>query len=273
MRLYFAVIGFPLAQSKSPALYKGIFKELKLAADYEKLELDERGFSDFWNGAYEKYRGLNITIPYKKEAFAFISNQKELLPLRAVNCLLVEKRGLKGFNTDVYGIEKALRDVDFCSKKILLLGSGGAAQAFLTFLRSFGNFSLEIVSRDKDQCRRLCLQFGLEQTAISEWPEIDFIELMRHADIIVNATPLGMYGYNQKLAIERDVSLKGKVVFDMVYNPQKTFLLEYAARNGALTISGLEMFLYQAQKNLQLFFDLEVDYRLLKQVYFSGVEK
>ena len=225
------LLGEKLGHSYSPAIHAqlGDYAYRLYECPREKL------------GAFLKtgdFDGLNVTIPYKKAVIPYCA---ELSPMAAaigsVNTLLRRPDGtLYGDNTDAFGFESLLRHagLDPKGKKCLVLGSGGASVTVQAVLRHLGAGSVTVISRSGED---------------------NYHNLARHqdAELLVNATPVGMYPDNGESPLALDRLPRLEAVFDLIYNPARTRLLLEAEARGIPCSNGLTMLVAQAAKSSEQF--------------------
>lgn len=247
---YAEVIGDPVAHSKSPLIHKFWLRQMERVGDYRASRvtpgqlaayLAERRTDPDW-------RGCNVTMPYKQAIAAHLDLIDPVARrIGAVNTVISHSAAmLMGTNTDFQGVHFALDGSSPAAKKVVLLGAGGAARAVLEELRQSGASHVTILSRDEDKARELLQAFGLEGATgpIAGAPE---------ADLLINATPLGMVGQPDP---DLDLSAlhAGATVFDLVYHPLETELLAEARRRALRTVDGLTMLIWQASMAFTYFF-------------------
>lgn len=195
-------------------------------------------------------RGLNVTIPYKQTVLPYCDCLSQTAAaVGSVNTLVFEEGKCIGDNTDVYGFEKLLdrSHISVTGKKVLVLGSGGASKAVQLVLH-----------------RR-----SAEFTVISRSEEDNYVNLSKHtdADIIVNATPVGMYPENGTSLIDLTPFTRCETVIDLIYNPAMTALLLQAEQLGKQAVNGLYMLAAQAKRASELFQDQELPEELTEPAY------
>ncbi len=232
----FGLIGFPLTHSFSPKYFKAKFeaeniqqvsyKLFELASIEEVKALKEIGVD-----------GFNVTIPYKEQILPYLDGlSDEAQSIGAVNT--VKRIGYKwyGHNTDVYGFEESILPhlaLNSNNKGALVLGTGGASKAVSYVLDKLG-FNVSFVSRTAGD-------FNYEDLNK---------EIIENQYVIVNTTPLGMSPNIEKAPFIPYEYLSSKhLVFDLIYNPEKTLFLKKAEDQGALIKNGLEMLELQAEKS------------------------
>ena len=224
-----------------------------LGLDYSLFELPEDKVAEFIKNG--DYFGLNVTIPYKKIAFSAVDERSEAaLITGAVNTVVKKDGKIRGYNTDVFGLDYALKDVgiDLFDKRVLILGSGGAAASAKAVAERCGAKETGVVSRTGALNYGNCADFG--------------------AEIIINATPVGTTPFEDDCLIDPK-DFPGLVgVFDMNYNPLKTELVLRAKEMGIKASGGLKMLVAQAVKAYSLWTgaaatedDIENVYRRIKR--------
>ena len=234
----FGLIGYPLGHSFSPGYFKDKFtKESIDWATYKAYPLTEIGeLQDL----FEKgVHGLNVTIPYKEAVIPFLTSLDPISSeIGAVNTILVKEGERIGYNTDVYGFETSLKGVlnGHVPSGALILGSGGASKAVIFVLRSMG-IQTKIVSRSKGDL---------------SYDEIDE-EVLHEHPLIVNTTPLGMApNLDASPLIPYDHLTADHILFDLIYNPEKTIFLNRGEEQGCTIKNGLEMLILQAEKSWEI---------------------
>lgn len=245
------VIGYPLSHSKSPLLHNFIYRRLNinavmLALENPKIGLLARIIKNFPSGL------TCVTMPFKQAIMPFLDSIDERAKaIGAVNTVINKKGKLFGFNTDIDGIAFALRKVKPKNKTVLLLGAGGAARAAAYFLGKSGAKILYL-NRTQSKALRLKKEFG--------GVVINPADLSRHqASVIINATSVGMNPKIFKTPFDKKYLKKGQVVFDVIYSSQPTRLLKEAKQAGATAISGMDMFIGQALRQIELYTGKKMD--------------
>ena len=233
---HFALIGYPLGHSMSAAYFLDKFSRGGIEAEYLPLPMER--VEDILPHC-AKLSGFNVTIPHKQAIIPLLAEiSEEAKAVGAVNCVKVTPQGLVGYNTDIIGIRKSLEGITLEGAKAIVLGTGGASKAVQYVLRE-GGAEVAVVSRSQ----------GVSDLAYADLTE----EVIRNCDIIVNATPIGMFP-NVCNAPEIPYSaLSAKhTLFDCVYNPRITEFLRLGAEQGAHTIDGLTMFYAQAEASWEI---------------------
>jgi shikimate dehydrogenase len=246
----YGVIGNPVHHSLSPMIHNEAFRRLGwnavyLAFEVKNLEEALRGVRGLG------VRGVSVTLPFKTEVLPFLDKIEGLAKkLGAVNTLVNRRGKLIGYNTDCEGALEALEEkVDLRGKKVVLLGAGGAARAIGFGLKE-RRVPLMVVNRSKDRGQVLCKELECDYLPISSLVRMKTGEL--EADVIINATSLGMVPREGETPVPKGLLKKGMVVMDIVYEPLQTKLLREAKEKGCITVDGLEMLIRQGMAQFEI---------------------
>ena len=247
-------MGYPVTYSLSPLMHNRALEVLQLDYVYLAFPVPIDRFSEVMAGffACESIVGFNLTIPHKEQILPYL---KDISPLAqtvgAVNTVKRSGGGWVGTNTDVDGFCQPL--VSFSLATALILGSGGAAKATIVGCQKLGIKTIHVAGRSPDKLARLADQFPV---TIHPWERID--PLLPHLDLVVNCTPIGMADQpGSPLSPSQIQNLPpNTIVYDLIYTPRPTPLLQLAQARGLTTIDGLAMLLHQGA--LALEFWLEV---------------
>lgn len=253
---YAEVVGDPIDHSLSPTIHGFWIDALGLEASYGRRKL---GRADLPAYVAEKradanWRGSNVTMPLKLDAVALADGAADwAVAAGAANVLMMREGKLIAANTDVGAIAALLTRLHQAKARmgsVILLGNGGAARAALVALKLVGISNVRIQARDLSEATRLAVEFGLEVE-----PELFTAPIV--SDGLINATPLGMAG-RDCLNCDLDRMPDQGWVFDMVYDPAETPLIEAARARGLQTVDGLNMLVEQAAASFKLFFGKDV---------------
>lgn len=203
--------------------------------DYRLFELAPADLADFCEK--RAFAGLNVTIPYKREILKYLDGvSPEAAAIGAVNTVVCENGRLVGYNTDVYGFRYLLRQagISLTGRKLVLLGSGGASLTVQYAAKALG---------------------AGETVVISRRGEDNYENLERHSDaeILVNATPVGMYPGCPEAPLDPVSFPRLSGVIDLIYNPARTGLLLDAEMRGIPYANGLSMLVAQAKQAEEIF--------------------
>lgn len=235
----FGLVGHPLGHSFSKAYFNEKFKRAGLDCEYQNYDIEDITKIKQLVREQPDLSGFNVTIPYKESIIPFLDSlDNEAQDIQAVNTVKVLPNGkLKGFNTDIIGIEKSLVNP---SGSALILGTGGASKAVQYVLRK-KNILYHLVSRDP-----LKGDFT--------YPELT-TEIVQSHLLIINATPVGMAPTIDAAPIlPYDALTPQHTLFDLIYNPEETLFLKRGKEKKATTINGLTMLYAQAEASWAIFF-------------------
>ena len=256
------VIGDPVRHSLSPALHNAAFAELGLDWTYLAFEVPAgRGADAVAAMRALGIDGLSVTMPHKDTVAAAVD---ELSPaaalLGAANCVRRDGDRLIGENTDGAGFLRSLRTqagVDPEGLRTVVLGAGGAARAVIVALAAEGAL-VTVVNRSPDAAAWAAALGaavgGAAAEALGERSGSAAVggpEAVRDADVVVNATPLGMTD-GDSLPVDPALVGDGQIVVDLIYRPERTPLLNAAAQAGATTLNGVGMLLFQAAEQFTM---------------------
>ncbi|BDE07852.1 shikimate dehydrogenase (NADP(+)) [Vulcanimicrobium alpinum] len=235
-----AVIGHPIAHSRSPQLFARFAAASGIALRYdavdvppERLEATLRA----WR-ANPEFVGCNVTLPHKKRALALADRADESArACGAANVLTRVDGALIAANTDVEGVEAALAQAGVALRgaRVAIIGTGGAARAVAEAARRSGAAQIAVAGRGAERAAALAAAFGGRACTLAAVPL---------SDIYVNATPVGMDGGPQHSLLPADAP-GNATAFDLIYTPERTPFLNDASARGMRTVTGTAMFLAQ----------------------------
>jgi shikimate dehydrogenase len=253
-----AVIGNPVEHSLSPALHNAAFSEKHLNMCYVACRVEDLA------AAVAGVRGLNllglsVTIPHK---VAILDHLDEVdvtaMRIGSVNTVLHREGRLLGYNSDGMGAVRALREaeVPLQDEKVTILGSGGAARAIaFTLGKEVHLKEMALLGIEVEECRRLADDLKKVLPFPVEWHPMNLETLNRHvpdSSGVIHCTPVGMTPHTEQSVLDRELLRPEQFVFDIVYNPLKTRLLQEAESAGCRIVPGVEMFIHQAVFQFEL---------------------
>jgi len=245
-RTRLAVLGSPIAHSRSPQLHAAAYRELGLDWTYERREVTEGTLAAFVAGLDDGWRGLSVTMPLKAEALACAARITDVAEeTGAVNTLLLGMpEGILGFNTDVYGIMRALRDAGIERvDSVLLLGAGATARSVVSAVRRLGAASVTTAARRAPAAADLA-SYAETLGAVGESRRLDEA-LPSDVDLVVNTIPGGAAA-----DIAFDARLTERALFEIAYDPWPSPLV---SRWSGPVVSGLDMLVHQALAQVRIF--------------------
>ncbi|WP_448582999.1 shikimate dehydrogenase family protein [Thermaurantiacus sp.] len=250
------VMGWPVAQSKSPHIHRFWLQALGRDGDYVRLPVRPEALGAALRGLPALgFAGVNLTLPHKVAALAHVDAADDRArAVGAANLVRVEDGGLVASNSDVEGVREALALLEVGSgSTVAVLGSGGAARAALAALAELGVGEVRLVARNGEAARALLEAFALPGRV---WALADAGTAFAGA-VVVNATSLGMAGAAPMPAPLVDAVGAAAGVFDMVYAPLETALLARGRGKGLPVVDGLVMLIGQARAGFRAFFAAE----------------
>lgn len=253
----YGVIGDPIAQSLSPVVHNTCFRERKLDKVYLPFRVPRESLEGFMHAiSIAGIRGLSVTLPHKQSILAFGEPADSLVTLsRSANTVMDTDVGRQLYNTDgpaaLAGIEAAIppdpdtKTRSLAQKTALVIGTGGVARTMVFALRQ-RDMLITITGRNKDQAHQLAGEVG---AVVLEWSQRN----TKIFDVLVNATPIGMMPEPDEIPVHPSALHENMVVFDTVYNPENTLLIQAARERGCIPVTGVDMFVRQAERQFQLF--------------------
>jgi shikimate dehydrogenase len=263
------VIGSPVAHSLSPLLHTTAFDALGLGDHWCSFAFEvapgqvAAALADMRRSDVS---GLSVTMPHKADAAALVDECSDVARrLNAVNCIVQRDGVLYGTNTDGEGFVASLArgaGFDAAGRRCLVAGAGGAARAVVLALAGAGASQVTVVNRTPERAREAAALAGpAKGTTVAVTEQKALVEAVQAADLVVNATPLGMAGATtlrdameaaRQWLVPPELLHEGQVAADLVYVPRPTPWLVEAASRGATTLDGLGMLVHQAAAQLLL---------------------
>jgi len=275
------IIGDPIGHSMSPAIHNAAFAKMGIDYMYVPFRVRQEELGKAIEGVRAlNIRGLNVTIPHKVAVIPFLD---ELDPLAerigAVNTIVNDDGVLTGYNTDATGSLQTLleRGVEPRGKNTVILGAGGVSRA-VSFILAERGAHLVILNRRleldwaEELASRISQVFKQEVEAL-ELNKENLAKVLDKADIVVNATSVGMSPNIDETPVSPDLLKPSLIVFDIVYNPIKTRLLREAEAAGAKTISGVDMLVWQGALAFELWTGLKAPVKLMREEAIRGLQE
>ena len=258
-----AVFGQPVGGNPTQFMMEKAFAQAGLDWRYLTIEVRPEDLADAVHGAKAmRFRGFNLTVPHKVDVVPLLDRSSEAAQLTgAVNCVCRDEDVLVGENTDGKGFLEAIRPlVDLSGKRVVLLGAGGAARAIAVELALAGVQEITIVNRHAERAAPLVDLLSQKLQVASKFvPLTSTYEVPAEANILVNATTVGLGDRDAKLPIAVKSLHKELLVADVNFNPPDTRLIRDARDRGCQTLTGLSMLVNQAAINFKLWTGLEPD--------------
>lgn len=273
-----AVVANPIKHSISPFIHNSAFEATNTNGVYLAWEVDATELAETVANIrrYQMF-GINLSMPYKEQVIPYLDQlSAEACLIGAVNTVVNREGTLIGYNTDGKGFFKSLPSFKISRKRLVLLGAGGAAKAILAqaILDGVSQISIFVRSSSIEKTRpylekiQNATGFRVDLFALEDVQDLQ--DSITKADLLVNATSVGMDGSSQP--IPTSIVLPEKLmVADVIYQPFETPFLKWARNQGNQSINGLGMLLYQAAEAFELWTGKEMPtdqiWELLKQKY------
>ena len=255
------IIGYPIGHSVSPLFQQAALDRLSVPHRYRAYEVHPDSVGDFIVSLRsEDVLGINVTVPHKEAVMPFLDDIDDwAAEAGAVNTIVNRDGRLTGYNTDGYGFLRALTDeggLNPAGKRVLVLGAGGSARGVVQALIRAEVGRLDIANRTLARAELLA-ELAQQRSVPAGATSLDPGQLSKaaaSADLIVNCTSLGMrHGPDETASplATRHIPA-GSLVYDLVYNPMLTPLLQAAQSAGAKTLGGISMLVYQGAASFEL---------------------
>ena len=254
----YGLIGNPVSHSLSPAMHNAAFEAVGLNSVYiafrvERLEEAIGGMRAFG------IRGLNVTVPWKVGVMKYLDAvDVTALDVGAVNTIRSEEGLLKGFNTDCSGAVRSIeRWTEMSGREVVILGAGGAGRAVAFGVKGRGA-KLTVLDSVPRKAEELAREVGCSSGSPGHLDRIG-------CDILINATPVGMYPDVSSSPVDPDLLKNIDIVFDVIYNPLKTRLLKDAESRGCRIVNGLDMLVQQGVDAFEIWTGVKPDPELMRK--------
>ncbi|MFH0868171.1 MAG: shikimate dehydrogenase [Candidatus Woesearchaeota archaeon] len=243
-------IGNPINESKGHIIHNSMFKKNKLNSIYLNFQVDD--LEEFIKNFSSSLSGFSVTMPHKQKIIEYLDKIDPIAEkIGAVNTAVNNNGKLTGYNTDITGAIKAIEvKTKIKNKNVTILGAGGAARAIAVGIIEKGG-KLTVLNRTVEKAEKLSKEFNCNFGSLQDFEKIK-------TDILINTTSVGMHPNINETPVNTK-NVKNIVVFDAIYNPEKTKLLQEAERNNCVIISGIEMFINQAAEQFKLWTGKEPD--------------
>ena len=261
-RTRLAVLGSPIAHSKSPAIQRAAYGVLGLDWSYEAIEVTGDRLPDFMESLDGSWRGLSLTMPLKRDVIPLLAKRDALVDrVGAANTVLLTSGGPIGFNTDVRGAVESLRGVGLQSvRSALLLGAGATAASVLVALVELGVRDVHVSARSVERASALVDLAEREGVNLVVRPWGVFDRSLRVPDVVVSTLPGGQNDLEFPEAL-RSIA----VLFDVAYDPWPSELARAWQRVGGTVVSGLDLLLHQAIGQIRIFVSEDLDVPLERE--------
>ena len=236
----------PAGHTLSPAMHNRAFKSLNINAAYLAFDIPAENLEPALLGAQTLgIKGLSISIPHKIEIMKFCDELDENARLiGAVNTIKFHQGRILGFNTDIFGIIDAIKEKSTLkAKNVIILGAGGTARTAIYAAHKMAARKITIFNRTLEKAAKLAKETGVNFGSLEEFTASE-------GSVIINTTSVGLN--SDKSPLRKEQIPSRALVFDAVYQPRQTKLLDLAREKKAETVEGLKMLLYQGIKQFEI---------------------
>ncbi|MBI3811179.1 MAG: shikimate dehydrogenase [Nitrospirae bacterium] len=273
------IIGYPIRHSLSPLMHNAAFEATGLDCCYVPLEVEPRRIRSAVTALrLLGFCGFNVTIPHKLRIMALVDRlSPEARMIGAVNTVEIRRGRMIGHNTDGRGFLRAFREEtgeSIAGKRVMILGAGGAARAVAFQWALEGGAVVMIANRSS--ARAAALVRDLRRTVVLcsvfvlPWTEASLIEGVRQADIIINATSVGMRPDDPPL-LPPNVLQPHHIVCDLIYKSSVTLLLDQAKAAGAKAVNGLGMLVHQGALAFEIWTGRRPPINVMREALQQGI--
>jgi len=266
----YGIIGDPVTHTLSPLIHNTSFRKLRLNCIYVPFRVNSVELSHAIKGVRAmSIQGLNVTMPHKLAIIPLIDELDTLaMRIGAVNTIVNNGGKLIGYNTDAAGFVEALlhNGINPKNKKVVVFGAGGVSRA-ICFALAEQQCEIVIINRTSDKAHELANKVShvsSQMVKSSNISEGNLDELLFGADIVVNATNVGMEGTIGKSVIPAELIHSSMVIFDTIYQPFETQLIMDAKNIGAQVVGGLDMLLWQGAIAFKIWTGFDAPFELMR---------
>lgn len=275
----YGIFGDPLAQTASPAIQNCAFDHYRLKSIYFALKRSPARFRYLMRNLKSlALDGFNVTVPYKETVIPYLDRLSPAAArVSAVNTVKKEGNRWVGYNTDIDGFLGGLRQAHFQPKgqSAVILGAGGGARAVVFALAKSGAEKISIANRTPERAKKIAKKLGemfpkTECISVALNPNA-LREALSEADLLVNTTKVGLKRKDRSLVPPRSFPKRKILVYDLIYQPPRTLLLQIAKRLGHRTANGESMLLYQGAKAFEIWTGRPAPLRKMRQALHDAV--
>lgn len=242
----YALIGHPLGHSMSPFIHKRLFEESGKTAEYSLVDIAPEEMRTKLPELLDATEGLNVTIPHKVPVIDFLDCLDESAErYDSVNCICRKNGRLTGFNTDCDGFLRSVPEKSL-GGRVLLLGCGGVGRMMaVEAARRGADITMAIIPEAREMAETLVKE-ATEKVSGAKIRIVTINDILGEYDLLINATPVGMYPKTDACPVSEETIGNCKAVFDAIYNPTKTKLIKIAESKGIPAVGGMSMLVLQA---------------------------
>lgn len=272
----YGLIGYPVRHTLSPAIHNRLAAMTKISSVYLPFEVAGEVESAVRGAFLLGIQGLNVTVPYKNTVISALSAiDPEAERIGAVNTLVKTQNGYKGYNTDVIGLRRELKEagVSLFGKKIVILGAGGAARATAMMCAADGAAEIYFLNRSYEKAVSLAEavhQYTADEhrhEVIVRAHRIEEYHKLQNELIAFQCTSVGLYpNVNEVVISDSNFYKKLDIAVDLIYRPKQTRFMELVKQEGGVALNGSKMLIYQAVAAYELWNHIELSEELIGEL-------
>ncbi len=274
------VFGFPVRHSLSPAMHNAAFQDLGLDFVYVPFNVHPDNLEAAVQGVRAlQLVGVNVTIPHKESVIRFLDwVSPEAQQISSVNTIHNSEGLLKGYSTDGQGFIESLGPMaaEICGKKSVVLGAGGSARAIVHALAIRGSevtVANRTLSRAIEMVETLSKLLGNRSIRAVQIESKEAREAVAEANLLVNCTSVGMFPHIEEQPIPSEWLHKDLLVYDLIYNPIETRLLQAAREIGCKIMNGVLMLVHQGAISFRIWTGLEPPIKVMEEAVLAGLQR
>ncbi len=276
----YGLFGYPVKHTFSPLMHNAAFEELCINSLYLAFEIKPTQLGEAIRAIGSLgLGGVNLTIPHKEAALAYLDElSPEARLIGAVNTVVVRDGKLLGHNTDGFGFVASLKKDGRWKpqeKSVFILGSGGAGKAIAVELAKAGVRLVTLADLIPERAKAIALNinrnFSRCKVRVCSLNKKAMAKYMGSSDLFVNATPQGMRP-RDRLPIDPSCLHQHLMVYDLIYNPLETKLINYARSHGLKAFNGLGMLLYQGAASFKLWTGRKAPVEVMRKALVSEIK-
>jgi len=269
------LIGNPVEHTMSPVIHNTLAKETGENLVYVPFHVSTGYIGEAVEGAYAlNLLGLNVTVPYKSDVLPYLTDIDPLAErIGAVNTLVRQENGFKGYNTDMPGLYRAMQDdgVDIEGEKVLILGAGGVARAVAMLLADKKASEIILLNRTVERAQVIVNEVNAYtgEKIASAMALTDYVNLPENEKYLaIQATNVGMHPNIEDVVIGEEAFYQRiHTGYDLIFNPSQTRFMQLVQEQGGKAYNGLKMLLYQGIIAYELWTGKRIENALAEQVY------
>lgn len=268
------LIGNPVEHTLSPVIHNGISNGLGVNSVYVPFKVESEGLAEAVKGAYElNVLGMNVTVPHKNQVMeSLLEIDEAAKQIGAVNTLVRMDGGYKGYNTDMLGLLKQIKEdgISLDGETVVILGAGGAAKAVVYMCLTEGAGKVYLLNRTFEKADKIAKDMNILQIGARIVPMAleDYHQINEEKLIVFQATSIGLAPHVEDVVLsDKAFYKKVKIGVDLIYNPANTRFMQLVTEAGGRAYNALKMLLYQGVIAYELWHDIQVPQDIVDDIY------